>query len=76
LNDLNFSIERGDKIAFVGPNGAGKSTLAKIIAGKIGYESGERKLGHNTLINYYAQDVADDLKPELDLIETLEESAP
>jgi len=76
LSNINFSVERGDKIAFVGPNGAGKSTLAKIIAGKIDFDSGERKLGHNTIINYYAQDVADDLNPDLDLIETLEEAAP
>ncbi|HSP88476.1 MAG TPA: ABC-F family ATP-binding cassette domain-containing protein [Ignavibacteriaceae bacterium] len=75
LSDINFSIERGDKIAFVGPNGAGKSTLAKIIAGKIPFNSGERKIGYNTIINYYAQDVADDLNPDLDLIETLEETA-
>jgi ATP-binding cassette, subfamily F, member 3 len=76
LSNIDFSIERGDKLAFVGPNGAGKSTLAKIIAGKINYDSGERKTGHNTVINYYAQDVADDLNPELDLIETLEEVVP
>ncbi len=76
LDNINFLVERIDKIAFVGPNGAGKSTLAKIIAGRINYDSGERKLGHNTIINYYAQDVADDLNPNLDLIETLEESAP
>jgi len=53
LNNINFSIERGEKIAFVGPNGAGKSTLAKIIAGKINFDSGERKTGHNTIINYF-----------------------
>ena len=76
LNSINFSVERGDKIAFVGPNDAGKSTLAKIIAGKIDFDSGGRKLGHNTIINYYAQDVADDLNPNIDLIETLEEAAP
>ena len=76
LDNINFAVERGDKIAFVGPNGAGKSTLAKIIAGKIDFDSGERIPGHNTIINYYAQDVADDLNPDLDLIETLEEASP
>jgi len=76
LNNINLSIERGEKIAFVGPNGAGKSTLAKIIAGKINFDSGERRTGHNTIINYYAQDVADELNPDLDLIETLEDSSP
>jgi len=76
LNDVNLMIERGDKIAFVGPNGAGKSTLAKIIAGEITFDSGERNIGHNTIISYYAQDVADGLNPDLDLLETLEEISP
>ncbi len=76
LKDVNLMIERGDKIAFVGPNGAGKSTLAKIIAGEITFNSGERNIGHNTIISYYAQDVADGLNPDLDLLETLEEISP
>lgn len=69
---VDFEIERGEKIAFVGPNGAGKSTLAKIIAGVIDYNSGERIIGHNTIISYYAQDVADNLDPELEIIETVD----
>ena len=69
---IDFEIEKGEKIAFVGPNGAGKSTLAKIIAGVIDYNSGERILGHNTIISYYAQDVADNLNPTLDIIETVD----
>ena len=72
FRNIDFQIERGDKIAFVGPNGAGKTTLAKIIAGVIDYNSGERILGHNTIISYYAQDVADNLNPGADIIETLE----
>ena len=69
---INFEIERGEKIAFVGPNGAGKTTLAKIIAGVIGFDSGERVLGHNAIVSYYAQDVADNLDSELDIIETVD----
>lgn len=69
---LDFSVNRGEKIAFVGTNGAGKTTLAKIIAGEIGYNSGKRITGHNTIISYYAQDVADELDPSLDILETLE----
>ncbi len=69
---VDFEIEKGEKIAFVGPNGAGKSTLAKIIAGVIDFNSGERILGHNTIISYYAQDVADNLNPNLDIIETVD----
>jgi ATP-binding cassette subfamily F protein 3 len=72
IHDLDFTVNRGDKIAFVGPNGAGKTTLSKIIAGKLNYDSGDRIIGHNTIISYYAQDVADNLNPGLDIIETLE----
>ncbi len=68
---IDFEIEKGEKVAFVGPNGAGKSTLAKIIAGVVDINSGERILGHNTLISYYAQDVADQLDSELDILETV-----
>jgi ATP-binding cassette subfamily F protein 3 len=69
---IDFEIEKGEKIAFVGPNGAGKSTLAKIIAGVIDFNSGERILGHNAIVSYYAQDVADNLNPDLEIIETVD----
>jgi len=72
FEDMSFTVERGDKIAFVGPNGAGKTTLAKIIAGELNFESGTKKPGYNTSIAYYAQDVADNLNPELDILETVE----
>jgi ATP-binding cassette subfamily F protein 3 len=76
FDNLNFEVTRGDKITFVGPNGAGKTTLAKIIAGKTGINSGERKTGHNAIISYFSQDIADALDPELDLLETLEKTTP
>jgi len=69
---IDFRVNRGDKIAFVGPNGAGKTTLSKIIAGKIDINKGERINGHNNIISYYSQDVADSLNPGFDLIETLD----
>ncbi len=72
FSNVNFQIDRGEKIAFVGPNGAGKTTLAKIIAGVINYDNGVRIIGHNTIISYYAQDVADNLDPDKDIIETIE----
>ncbi len=72
FENLDFQIERGEKIAFVGPNGSGKSTLAKIISGIIGITKGERIVGHNTIISYYAQDVADNLNPDLDIIESVD----
>ena len=72
FEDLYFQVDRGDKIAFVGPNGAGKTTLSKIISDRVDFESGEKIIGHNTIISYYAQDVADNLDPDLDILETIE----
>jgi len=69
---IDFEIEKGEKIAFVGPNGAGKSTLAKIIAGVVDFNAGNRILGYNTIVSYYAQDVVDNLNPSLDIIETVD----
>jgi len=68
---IDFKIDRGNKIAFVGPNGAGKSTLANIISGKLEINSGDRIVGHNTLITNYSQDIADNLNPDLNVIESV-----
>ncbi len=59
FSDLNFRIERGEKIALVGVNGAGKTTLLKILAGSMQARSGSFTLGHNTIPAYYAQLVTD-----------------
>jgi ATP-binding cassette subfamily F protein 3 len=75
FSNLDFRVERGDKIAFVGPNGAGKTTLAKIIAQKIGYNSGEMIVGHNTITSYYAQEVTADLDLESDVIDCVMQSS-
>ena len=71
FENLELSIKRGDKLAFVGPNGAGKTTLAKIIAQKIGIDSGEINYGYNTIISYYAQEAAEELNGELDVLDTM-----
>jgi len=72
FSGVDLVVNRGEKIAFVGPNGTGKTTLAKIIADNLDYNSGERIVGHNTIISYYAQDVADNLQPDINIIETVD----
>ncbi|MBV8052691.1 MAG: ABC-F family ATP-binding cassette domain-containing protein [Acidobacteriaceae bacterium] len=56
FRDVNFMIERGDRIALVGVNGAGKSTLIKLLAGREELTAGEYKFGHNVQSDYFAQD--------------------
>src|SRR4051812_6538349 len=52
---MEFQAERGQRIVLVGPNGSGKSTLLKILAGVVTPQSGERILGHNVKLGYFAQ---------------------
>ena len=56
FRDLNFILEKGERVALVGPNGAGKSTMMKILAGRLPLFSGERKEGHNVIVSYFSQD--------------------
>lgn len=74
LNDIDFKIEQGEKIAFVGRNGEGKTTLARIIMQELEHE-GELKLGHNVKIGYFAQNQAQLLKDDLTVFETIDEIA-
>jgi ATP-binding cassette, subfamily F, member 3 len=70
--NLNFEVERGDRIALVGPNGAGKSTLIKLIADIIKPNSGDVRLGHNVEMNYYAQHQLETLNPNSTVFHTIE----
>jgi ATP-binding cassette subfamily F protein 3 len=68
---VDFRLLRGDRVALVGPNGAGKSTLLKIVAGVLPFEKGERILGHNASVHYYAQHQLDALNPRNAVLEEL-----
>ncbi len=71
---LDLTIRRGMKIALVGPNGAGKSTLLKILAGVMGFDSGERTLGQNVSLAYYAQHQIETLERNNTILEELQRS--
>jgi ATP-binding cassette subfamily F protein 3 len=73
---LDLVLERGQKIALIGPNGAGKSTLLKILAGVLEFQAGQRTLGHNVEVAYFAQHQIEALNPRHTVLEELEEAAP
>ena len=68
---VDFRLMRGDRVAMVGPNGAGKSTLLKIMAGVLPFERGDRVIGLNATIHYYAQHQLDALNPTHTVLEEL-----
>jgi ATP-binding cassette subfamily F protein 3 len=74
LQNVNLSIPRDIKTAFVGQNGQGKSTLAKIIVGEIKYE-GNLNLGHNVQIGYFAQNQAEYLDGSKTVLDTMIDAA-
>jgi ATP-binding cassette subfamily F protein 3 len=76
FRDVNLHIERGDRIALVGPNGAGKSTLMRMLSGEEGPDSGTRTVGHQVVMEYFAQDEAARLDPALTVYETLAAGSP
>jgi ATP-binding cassette subfamily F protein 3 len=74
FKDVSFSIERGEKVAFVGKNGEGKSTLIKAIMGQLEHE-GTLTLGHNVQIGYFAQIEASLLDENLSVFQTIDDVA-
>ncbi len=73
--DLNYTFERGDRIAIVGVNGAGKSTLSKIAAGIEPFQSGKMVPGYNVIVSYFAQHQAEELDMSKEVLQTVDEVA-
>src|SRR5215472_13402150 len=76
FQNVNFVIERGDRVALVGVNGAGKSTLIKLLASTEPLTAGEYKTGHNVETDYFAQDQYKELNPDTRILDDLEELSP
>ena len=68
---VNFTLRRGEKVAFVGRNGEGKSTLVKCIMNEIPFE-GTLKIGHGVKIGYFAQNQAQLLDENKTVFETID----
>lgn len=75
FTDARFSVERGEKVAFVGRNGEGKTTMARVILGELQPTKGDVKIGYNVEIGYFAQDQESVLDPSLTVFETVDRVA-
>lgn len=75
LKNVNLTIERGGRLGVVGFNGAGKSTLLKSLASRIELIKGEKKLGYQVELSYFAQHLTEDLFPEDSVLDSLQRKA-
>ncbi len=76
LRGVDFTIERGDRIALVGANGAGKSTLVRMLSGEESSTAGVLQLGHNVVAEYFAQDQYKVLDPAKRMLDDISGIAP
>ena len=76
FNHASFTIQRGEKVAFVGRNGEGKSTLVKCLMNEINDYTGKLTLGHNVQIGYFAQNAASLMQEELTVFQTVDDVTP
>ena len=74
FKDIELTVTRGEKIAFVGRNGEGKTTLSRIIVGDLNY-SGELKIGHNVSVGYFAQNQDELLEENKTVFQTIDDIA-
>ncbi len=71
FQNLNLSIEAGEKVAVIGPNGIGKTSLLRCLVGNLSGDTGMIKWAENAEMGYVAQDHADDFAKEMNLFDWL-----
>ena len=76
LEDINFSVQSGDRIGLLGVNGAGKSTLIKAIIGALALRSGTRTPAQKLSIGYFAQHQVDQLRADHSPLQALQAHDP
>ena len=74
IDDVDFEVARGEKVAFVGRNGEGKTTMARMIMHELEHD-GEVILGHAVKIGYFAQNQADLLDVDATVFDTIDRVA-
>ncbi len=76
FENLDLVLERGDRIGLIGQNGAGKSTLLRLLAGAEPFGGGERIVGHQVTLDFFAQDQYKVLDPERRILDDLTDVSP
>lgn len=69
LNNISFTVERGDKIALIAPNGGGKTTLFNVICGKLKQDKGDITYGYNVKSTVFEQEQHLVLDPKKTVVE-------
>jgi ATP-binding cassette subfamily F protein 3 len=75
FSGFDFEINKGEKFAIVGPNGAGKSTFCRLITAQEEPDAGTHTFGHKVATSFFSQNHADELDPDLSVLETVEAAA-
>ena len=71
LDNINFTVEKGDKIALIGTNGIGKTTLCEILEGNLQADSGEVLWGATIQNSYFPQNATDIIEGDITLYDWL-----